>query len=123
MSKKKTILLVEDDESFRTSLKRLFKKEALGILEAASGKEGMDLLSREKIDLILLDFYLGDMTGFDFLGLTRARSRPPVIVLTAFGDHAIQSDVLARGALRCLTKPVKRDELMSVVTRTLECGL
>jgi len=115
----KTILLVEDDRSFRESLKKLLRKEGFQILEAESGADGMELLKKEKVDLVMLDYYLGGMNGLQFLEKTKGPERPPVIILTAFGDWGIYSEVVAKGARDCLLKPVKRNELMAVVEATL----
>jgi len=116
---KKTILLVEDDPSFRESLRKLFEKEGLRILEAESGPEGIETLKKERVDLVILDFYLGGMNGLQFLEKTMNPGRPPVIVLTAFGDWEIYTEVVAKGAVDCLPKPIKRNELMAVVAGAL----
>ena len=115
----KKVLLVEDDRSFRESLKKLLQKEGFQISEAESGLEGIALLKTEKIDLVILDYYLGGMNGLQFLEKTQHPDRPPVIILTAFGDWGIYSEVVAKGAKDCLLKPVKRNELMAVVEATL----
>lgn len=115
----KKILLVEDDKSFRESLKKLLQKEGFQILEAESGADGMELLKKDKVDLVILDYYLGGMNGLQFLEKTKTPDRPPVIILTAFGDWGIYSEVVAKGAKDCLLKPVKRTELMAVVEAAL----
>lgn len=115
----KSILLVEDDDSLRQSLGKLFSQEGFHIKEASSGKEGIERLEKDSADLILLDLYLGDMSGFDFLDETRHEARPPVIVLTAFGNWDIQADLLGCGVVDCLAKPVKREELLRVVSKAL----
>jgi DNA-binding response OmpR family regulator len=115
MENQKTVLLVEDDESFRESLRKLLAKEGFEVLEASSGEEGMELLEKHRIDLIVLDLYLGGMTGMEFLEKTLRPGRPPVVMVTAFGDWNVYSDALALGAVDCLAKPVKRNDLMSVI--------
>ncbi len=119
MEVKKIILVVEDDESFRESLRKLLEKEGFEVREASSGEEGIERLQANSIDLVLLDLYLGGITGLEFLDKTKSAKRPPVILLTAFGDWGIYSDAVARGAVDCLPKPIKRGELMAVVTRAL----
>ena len=119
MAAKGTVLIVEDDEAFRTSLKTLFEREGFTTLEAGSGHEAVTLLGKEAVNLVILDYYLGDMTGLEFLGVTEGLSRVPVIVLTAFGDWGIYGDVIARGAVDCIAKPVKREALMRVVKTAL----
>lgn len=116
----KSILLVEDDESFRLSLKKLLHKEGYKILDAESGENGLLILKQENVDLVILDYYLGRMNGMQFLEKMKSTGHPPVIVLTAFGDWALYREMVAKGALDCLPKPVKRNELLSVVEGALK---
>lgn len=120
MEIQKTVLLVEDDKSFRESVKRLLEKEGMRILEAASGEEGIEILKTDRvIDLVLLDLYLGGMNGMEFLDKTRDE-RPPVIMLTAFGDCGIYDDAVGKGAVDCIPKPVKKQDLVEVIHRVFE---
>ena len=123
MKAKKAILLVEDDHSFRMSLKKLLEREGFQVLEADSGQAGIEILKRESVDLVILDFYLGGMNGLQFLEKTMSPNRPPVVILTAFGDWGIYTEVVARGAVDCLPKPIKRHELMAVVEGALAKGM
>ena len=120
MAIKKTILLVEDDESFRESVRKLLEKESFQVVEASSGEEGIELLRKGPIDLVILDLYLGGMNGLEFLDRTQRPGRPPVIMLTAFGDWGIYTDAVARGAVDCVAKPVKRNDLMAVIAGAFE---
>lgn len=115
MEPKKAILLVEDDSSFRMSLKKLLEREGCQVFEADSGQAGIEVLKREPVDLVILDFYLGGMNGLQFLEKTMSPNRPPVVILTAFGDWGIYTEAVERGAVDCLPKPIKRQELMAVV--------
>ncbi|MBI4550178.1 MAG: response regulator [Candidatus Omnitrophica bacterium] len=116
----KSILVIEDDDSFRESLKKLLEKEGYHVLEADSGEAGMEILKRGRPDLILLDLYLGGITGLEFLERTARPDRPPVIMLTAFGDWGIYADAMAKGACDCIAKPVKKSDLMSVIGEAMK---
>ena len=121
MKTQKTVLLVEDDESFRESVKKLLEKENLRVFEASSGEEAIEILKTDRmIDLVLLDLYLEGMTGMEFLARTQSVDRPPVIMLTAFGDWGIYTDAVAKGALDCLPKPIKRYDLLTVIKKVFE---
>ncbi len=115
----KTILLVEDDDSFRESLRKVLERADYQILEATSGSEGIRLAAKEQIDLIILDFYLGDMTGADFLETWQEKKEPPVIVLSANIDREASQKALDLGVRLSLTKPIGRHELLAAVKSSL----
>lgn len=110
----KTILLVEDNKAFRTSVKKVLEREHYAILEAGSGEEGLDIAQTKKADLIIMDFYLGDMTGDEFLNALPA-SAPPAIVLSANASDTMEKGVLSQGAKLCLAKPISRENLLNAV--------
>lgn len=111
----KSILLVEDDDSFRTSLRKVLERENYQVFEAASGQEGNDLAMNQKMDLVILDYYLGDMTGADFMDLLPKLTAPPVIVLSANMNDSIQAQVIGRGAKMNLSKPINRATLLQAI--------
>lgn len=120
---KKRILLVEDDESFRDSVRKLLEREGFEVREASSGEVGLELLKTERIDLVLLDLYLGGISGLEFLArlgdFRRDNWCPKIVMVSAFGDAGAFAEALAGGAFHCLAKPVKRAELVSVIGRAL----
>ncbi len=115
----KTILLVEDNDSFRESLRKVLERQNYQILEAASGSEGIRLAAKEEIDLIILDYYLGDMTGADFLKTWQDKKEPPVIVLSANIDREANQKALDLGVKLSLAKPIDRHELLAAVKSSL----
>jgi DNA-binding NtrC family response regulator len=116
---RKTVLLIEDDASFRESMRKVLEREGFQIMEAESAEAGIEILEHLPVDLILLDLYLGEMSGLEFLEKTKGMGRPPVIMITAYGDWDIYTAAVARGAVDCLPKPVKRNELLEVISTTL----
>ncbi len=118
MKEEKKILLIEDDHAFRQALKNVLSREGFHIVEADSGKAGLLALKDTDVDLVLLDFYLGDMTGAELLDLAGIL-RPKVVVLTAHGDMEIRDEVLSRRVSRCLTKPIRRDDLVREIRDVL----
>ncbi len=116
----KTVLLVEDDKSFRGSLRKLLEKEGIRVLEAFSGEEGIEILKSDRmIDLVLLDLSLGGITGMEFLEKTREIA-PPVIMLTAFTELENCIHAAGKGAAGFIPKPVKRQELMKLIHQVFD---
>jgi chemosensory pili system protein ChpA (sensor histidine kinase/response regulator) len=121
----KTILIVEDDLSIRTSLKLLFEGDGYPVLLAKHGQEALDLLEKSptsKIGLILLDFMMPVMDGPTFL-LKLQRNHPeilssiPIFIITAANIDTHRVTIKTTGLLK---KPFDMKELFSVVTRY--CG-
>ncbi len=107
--RKRTILIVEDNEMNREILRELLADE-YEVLEAENGLEGLDQLVRhgEEIALVLLDVYMPVYDGFEFLG--RKRSDPrfdavPVIIMTASSTVDDEIRCLELGASDFITKP------------------
>lgn len=91
-----TILIVEDDE-----MVRLLTKAKLGplykIKEAADGKEALEVLDREHIDLLIVDIQMPNMNGYDLVrSLRNVNDMTPVIMLTAMNTFAHKKRDLPR---------------------------
>ena len=106
-----TILIVEDERDVRRLLRGSL--EALGheVVEAATGKEGLQLLLQKRPDVMLLDLGLPDRDGMDILASVREWSEVPIIVLSARDREADKVAALEAGADDYLTKPFSPVEL------------
>ena len=109
-----TILLVDDDRRNRTLLKD-YLEGSYKVREAENGRDALNLLVREPIDLVLLDVMMPEMSGFDTCRAIREQAAQgflPVILLTALSEQEDRNAGLAAGADDFLTKPVDRRELL-----------
>ena len=114
------ILVVEDDPSVRLSLRLAGQKEGFEVLEAGSGPEALELLSRRRPDLVLLDLMLPGPTGFDVCRAVHQRDPSlPVIILTARGDEVDKVVGLELGADDYITKPFSPRELIARIRAVL----
>lgn len=105
------ILLVEDDERIRSSMRLSFESEGYDVIEAGSGEHALDLFDATPADLVLVDLMLPGMDGFECCRALRRDSAVPIIMVTARTDtHDIVAGLEA-GADDYVTKPFVPKEL------------
>lgn len=111
----KTILLLEDDESLKRGITFKLKKEGYNVLSTATIKEGRELFTNNKIDLIISDVGLEDGSGFEFCEDIRSRSNVFIIFLTALDQEIDIVTGYDLGADDYITKPFTLMILISKV--------
>ena len=112
------VLIVEDDPQIRRFLRLALESEGCTVQEAGRLDVGV-AASRLGPDLVLLDLGLPDGDGLDFIGPFRARSKAPVIVLSARGQEPDKVAALDAGADDYLVKPFGMAELLARVRAQL----
>jgi DNA-binding NtrC family response regulator len=120
--KKKTILLVEDDEVVRTTIKRALETKYT-VLEASGYRDVMRQL-KKNIDLALVDFIHPDTNGLVALKVLREVNNPklPVIIMTAYESKALAKEANKRNATAYIKKPVESAYLKKMVSKMLSCS-
>jgi two-component system, OmpR family, response regulator RegX3 len=123
---KRTILLVEDEESIVTPLVEALRREGFDTAVSTTAAESLEEFGRARPDLVLLDVMLPDGSGFDVCRELRSRSRVPIIMLTARGEEADRVAGLELGADDYVVKPFSARELVArvraVLRRAAEAG-
>ncbi len=118
---KASILIVEDEESQRTLLSGLMKKEGYTIGEAGTGADALEFFKRDIFELVLLDYKLPDTDGLTLLKkLKEINPEIEVIMITAFGSIENAVGALKAGASEYLTKPIDLDDLLFKIKKTEE---
>jgi DNA-binding response OmpR family regulator len=105
------ILVVEDDERIRSSMRLALEGEGYEVRDAASGEEGLDLFAEAPTDVALIDLMLPGMDGFECCRALRRSSAVPIIIVTARADTHDVVAGLEAGADDYLTKPIAPKEL------------
>jgi len=115
------LLLVDDDPEIRASVRLGFELQwrDVEIVEADRGSDALDLVERERPDLVLLDIGLPDMDGYAVLGAIRAFSAVPVIMLAARDEPIDKVRGLEAGADDYVAKPFDHLELLARVRAVL----
>jgi two-component system KDP operon response regulator KdpE len=107
------ILVIDDEPPIRKLLRMGLSTQGYEVLEAPSGKAGLELLSQNP-DLIILDLGLPDVEGLELLRTIRGRKEGvPIVVLSSRGDEAGKVQALDLGADDYVTKPFGMDELLA----------
>ena len=113
---RETILLVDDEQNTREALSIALGREGYNIIPASSGGEGMKLLEKEPVDLIITDLMMPGVSGMDLLDFAR-KHRPEVMVIMITGHASVETAITAmkNGAFDYITKPIKLDEVKIVI--------
>jgi len=111
--KERTLLLVDDEENILSSMKRLLRREGYRLLTANSGEEGLEVLARNDVDVILSDQRMPGMTGVEFLRRAKELSPRSVrLVLSGYTELQSVTSAINEGAIyKFLTKPWDDDLL------------
>ena len=116
-----SLLLVDDEENILNSLKRTLRKEQYRIITAQSGMEGLSVIDREKISLVLSDHRMPGMEGVEFLNEVRLKSPDTIrMMLTGYADMQSVMNAINHGEVyRFITKPWDDEEIRFIVRDAL----
>ncbi len=119
-----TILLVDDDDGFRSMVYSLLTKKGYTVIEAVDGEDGLKKFHENSPDLVITDIIMPEQDGTGLiLELNKMKSEVPIIAMSGGGRIAPEEylDMAERlGAMRTLTKPIERDELLGAIKELLE---
>ena len=114
------ILVVDDDPSVRSFLRRGLSLEGYAVQLASSGEEGLTVAEATAVDLVILDLMMPALDGHQTLSRLRVKSPSlPVLLLSGRDDPDEQKRLLEAGADAYLVKPVGFAELLAEVRRLM----
>ena len=121
---KKTVLVVDDDQSLRQMYRARLEASGYGVIEATNGEEAMARAVEDKPSCILLDVMMPRVNGFDVLDIlktTPETKKIPVIILTALMQDEAKQRVVNSGAEACLVKAeVMPNQVVDTITAVLD---
>lgn len=110
------VLVVDDEERFRTTLVKLLGTQGLVADAAPGGAKALEMLAEKPFDVVLLDVKMPDISGQEVLPRIKAIApNVEVLILTGHASVDIAADMIAGGAADYLLKPCPLDELVGCV--------
>lgn len=119
---KNRILIVDDDMSYVELLQILLEEEGFEVATAYRGRQALNIMSHERVDLVLLDYQMPEMTGFevlDFMNNNGFETKIPVILVSANYDKEVYDSAFKKGARYFIHKPLSWDELRKQMAKLL----
>jgi len=117
-----TILVVENEVSNRILIERVLSTRGYFCLTASNGREALEILDQQRVDLILTDLSMPVLDGYRTMQLIRARpalANVPIVAVTAYALNDENEAAMQIGCNEYLTKPFKPRQLLEVVDRLL----
>ena len=122
MTPRHTILVVDDEAEVRALVARQLSGAGYDVLEAASGRQAVEITRSGGIDLVIADVYMPNMDSFELIARLAADGGIPIITMAGGGyidTGMILEIALLLGANHTLAKPFNRQELLDVVRAAL----
>ncbi len=116
------VLVVDDQSIVRETIEDILNREGYDISSASSGEEALEMMHKEKFDILLSDIKMPGMSGLELV--EKAHHEVPDVVsilLTAYPSvDSIDQAIIRLGAFDYLLKPVRREKLCKIIARAME---
>ncbi len=120
-SEPQEILIIDDEDSFRATLRDILEGEGYTVVEAISATDAIGFLGQREFSMILCDIVMPGMEGREFLKAIRERGiRTPVIMMSAYGTIETAIECVKLGAYDYINKPFRSDELILTIKKAEE---
>ena len=120
---KPRILVVDDEPSMREMLRIVLRRDGYDVTIAENGREALGVLERERVDLLLSDIRMADLSGVDVLRAARQMNRDIIaFMMTAYASTETAVEAMRLGAVDYFTKPFSMDELRLKVRQHVEAS-
>jgi CheY-like chemotaxis protein len=119
----KTILTVENDKDFRDMLVEIIGSLGYSAIEAKDAREGIRILQKQQVDLMLLDIHMPGIRGTDFLKFLRNKGQQtPVIVISGYLQKEVFEEIRDMNVQGVLTKPISVKRLTDEIHKLFGQG-
>jgi two-component system OmpR family response regulator len=114
------VLVVDDTKNIRALLTKCLETEGYDVKTAADGKTALEMISKERFDLVFLDIRMPEISGTEVLRRMREIGiNTPVVIITAFGTVKNAVDCSQFGAVAYLQKPFTQNKIKTVLEEML----
>jgi two-component system nitrogen regulation response regulator NtrX len=114
------VLIVDDEDAVRSSLKMIFEYEGYDVLLAANGPVGLKLAEQEQPDLVFLDIKMPQMDGLEVLKKLKEKDgAPPVVILSGHGTVKTAVEAVKLGAFDFIEKPPESERILIAARNAL----
>lgn len=118
--KEALILVVDDEEGVRDTLEIILEEE-YRVIEAASGREALEMLKGNRVNVVLLDLNMPDMDGIEVLSRIKEMDEDVDVIMVSAVDSASKAvEALKLGAYDYITKPFEPDDIFNAIGRALD---
>src|SRR5699024_3566529 len=117
-----TILVVDDERPIRSSLRDILEYEDYKVLDVDNGKDALDILKKEKIDLVFCDIKMNKMDGMEVLVAAKELTDAPFIMISGHGTIETAIEAVKKGAFDFLEKPLDLNRLLITARNALDKG-
>jgi DNA-binding NtrC family response regulator len=115
------VLIVDDEEAIREVVSTLLETQGYACSAVANGREAVEHLKANSLDLVLSDMLMPEMDGLQLLSWLHSHDPEiPMIMVTAMHDVSTALEAIRRGAYDYILKPFEKDQLFLSVRRALE---
>lgn len=117
------ILIIDDDSRNRFALSLYLKARGIKSISASGAKEGIEILNRENISVVLMDMMMPEMDGYEAINLIKSDpkfSTLPIISITAQAMAGDKEKCLEAGATGYIAKPINMDVLIDMLSELMK---
>jgi len=124
LTKAESILIVDDEKNMRRTLADILRDEGYQVTTAATGDEAIDLCSKGRYDIILMDVRMPGIDGVEaFRQIRRHQEGVRVILMSAYGVDELKQAALDEGAIAFLAKPLDLDQTVKLISEVKDTAI
>ena len=114
------VLVVDDEDSIRSSLCDIIEAAGYDVSRASCGEEALDILKKRLVDVVITDIRMPGMSGFELTGIVKEKYNADVIIVTGYGGEFSYEEAWNKGASDFAQKPIRSKELIARLSRVLK---